>query len=103
MNGQFSQFFVTASSVRQPLNYSEPFSLLLYCMESRGCFEGLAWGSPAPKRKKKNVRGNQDSESLLPSTATRVTFVASACGGHQGGRKVQLLLREQPLRGSPGV
>lgn len=102
MNGQFSQFFVTASSVRQPLNYSEPFSLLLYCMESRAALR--VWhGDLRLQKEKKKVRGNQDSESLLPSTATRVTFVASACGGHQGGRKVQLLLREQPLRGSPGV
>ena len=76
MNGQFSQFFVTASSARQPLNYSEPFSLLLYCTESRGCLEGLARGSPASKKrkKKKKVRGNQDSESLMPSAAAGVTF-----------------------------
>lgn len=70
MNGQFSQFFVTASSVRQPLNYSKPFSLLLYCMESRGCSESLAWDLQLPKEKKKTgkiVRDNQASESQTPA------------------------------------
>lgn len=62
MNGQFSQFFVTASSVRQPLNYSKPFSLLLYCMESRGCSESLAWDLQLPKEKKNK------QEKLLETT-----------------------------------
>lgn len=72
MNGQFSQFFVTVSSVRQPLNYSKPSSLLLYCMESRGCLESLARDLQLPKgggRKGKIVRGNQDSASELPAAA----------------------------------
>jgi hypothetical protein len=56
MNGQFSQFFVTASSVRQPLNYSKPFSLLLYCMESRGCLESLAQDLQLPKGEKKKKK-----------------------------------------------
>ena len=66
MNGQFSQFFVTASSVRQPLNYSEPFSLLLYCTESQGCLEGLARGSPASKKEKKKKKMSEATRILNP-------------------------------------
>lgn len=80
MNGQFSQFFVTVSSVRQPLNYSEPFSLLLYCTESHGCFEGpLEISSFQKEKKKKIVRGNQDSGSLLPSAVVRLVTFYGLC------------------------
>lgn len=53
MNEQFSQFFVTASSVRQPLNYSEPFSLLLYCMGSRAALRAWHGNLQLPKKKEK--------------------------------------------------
>lgn len=63
MNGQFSQIFVTASSVRQPLNYSELFSLLLYCMETQAASRSLL--GDLQLQKKKNPHRNNQLASLV--------------------------------------
>lgn len=69
MNGQFSQIFVTASSVRQPLNYSELFSLLLYCTETQAASRSFffAGGSPAPIEEGKKIAIIITSQDYLDS------------------------------------